>query len=319
MIGRFLVTGGAGFIGCNIVRRLIGETCEVRVLDNFSTGDRDKLPDTSEFELIEGDLTDYHVVQRAVSGIDYVLHQGALTSTLHSISDPTAFANSNILGTLNVLKAAQEANVKRVIFASSASIYGDSSELPLKESAIPSPNSPYAATKLAGESLCQAFHKTYGLETVILRYFNIFGPYQDPRSRYSSVIPRFVMAGLSDLHAMIYGNGLQSRDFTFVDDVVEANLAAASAREECVGRAFNVGCGQRHTLLDLLETLESVLGVVIKREHRDPNPGDVEHSLADIDAARACLDYEPNVGFREGLERTVSWFQKSIPFGNDDE
>jgi nucleoside-diphosphate-sugar epimerase len=318
MIRRYLVTGGAGFIGCNIVRRLISEKCEVRVLDDFSTGDRENLPDTG-FELVEGDLTNYQEVRRAVSGMDYVLHQGALTSALHSMSDPTAYANTNILGTLNVLKAAQEAGVKRVVYASSASIYGDSCELPLKESVIPSPKSPYATTKLAGEYLCQVFHKIHGLETVALRYFNIFGPYQDPHSPYSSVIPKFITAGLSDRQVIVYGNGLQSRDFTFVDDVVEANLAAASAQEECVGRAFNVACGQRYTLLDLLEILESVLGVAIKREHRDPNPGDVEHSLADIGAAHACLDYEPTTGFREGLERTVSWLRKSIPFGNGDE
>lgn len=314
MARRYLVTGGAGFIGCNIVRRLLAEGHEVRVLDNFSTGSRDSLRDI-DVELIEGDLTSYHMVQRAVAGVDYVLHQGALPSVPRSVIDPIASVNVNVLGTLNVLQAAQEAGVNRIIYASSSSIYGDSRELPLRERVLPSPKSPYAASKLAGEHLCRAFHKTYGLETIILRYFNVFGPHQNPYSQDSAVIPSFIMAGLSDCPAIVFGDGRQSRDFTFVDNVIDANLTAASAPEECVGRAFNIGSGQRHTLLDVLDALENILGTAIKRELRDPRPGDVEHSYADVEAAREYLGHEPMVGFQEGLERTVTWFRKSFPLG----
>jgi nucleoside-diphosphate-sugar epimerase len=315
MSKKYLVTGGAGFIGCNLVRRLVEEGHDVRVLDNFSTGSRENLHGL-DIELIEGDLTSYHMVQRAVAGVDYVLHQGALPSVPRSVSDPIASVNVNTLGTLNVLTAAWEAGADRVVYASSSSVYGDAPEFPKREDMLPSPKSPYAASKLAGEHLCRAFYETYGLETVILRYFNIFGPFQSPESEYAAVVPRFIAAGLLGRPAIVFGDGHQSRDFTFVDNVVEANLAAMAAPTEAVGRAFNIACGQSYSLLDLLDTVERILGKRIERDPRDPRPGDVRDSLADVGAARDGLGYRPAVGFQQGLERTVAWLQESLPLGD---
>ncbi len=311
MTKRFLVTGGAGFIGCNIVRRLLAEGHEVRVLDNFSTGRRENLIGL-DVELIEGDLTSYHMVQRAVKGVDYVLHQGALPSVPRSVNDPIASVNVNVLGTLNVLTAAMEEGVKRVVYASSSSIYGDSPELPKHEMMLPAPKSPYAASKLAGEHLCRVFYETYGLETIMLRYFNVFGPHQNPHSQYAAVIPKFITAALTDQPAIVFGDGQQSRDFTFVDNVVEANLAAIEAPREALGKAFNIACGESFSLLQLLEILEGILGKRIKRVFKEPQPGDVKHSLADISRARELLGYQPKIGFREGLQRTVEWFNDKL-------
>ncbi len=311
MTKRFLVTGGAGFIGCNIVRRLLAEGHEVRVLDNFSTGRRENLIGL-DVELIEGDLTSYHMVQRAVKGVDYVLHQGALSSVPCSVNDPIASVNVNVLGTLNVLTAAMEEGVKRVVYASSSSIYGDSPELPKHEMMLPAPKSPYAASKLAGEHLCRVFYETYGLETIMLRYFNVFGPHQNPHSQYAAVIPKFITAALTDQPAIVFGDGQQSRDFTFVDNVVEANLAAIEAPREALGKAFNIACGESFSLLQLLEILEGILGKRIKRVFKEPQPGDVKHSLADISRARELLGYQPKIGFREGLQRTVEWFNDKL-------
>lgn len=277
----FLVTGGAGFIGCNIVRRLLAEGHEVRVLDNFSTGRRENLAGL-DVELIEGDLTSYYMVQRAVKGVDYILHQGALPSVPRSVNDPIASVSVNVMGTLNVLTAAMEEGVKRVVYASSSSIYGDSPELPKHEGMLPAPKSPYAASKLAGEHLCQVFYRTYGLETIILRYFNVFGPYQNPYSQYAAVIPKFITAALTDQPVTIFGDGTQSRDFTFVENVVEANLAAIQAPKEAVGKAYNIACGENYSLLQLLDLLEEILGKRISRVFQEPRPGDVKHSWADI-------------------------------------
>ena len=308
---RFLVTGGAGFIGCNIVRRLLEEGHEVGVLDNFSTGSRENLKGL-DIELIEGDLTSYHMVQRAVKGVDYILHQGALPSVPRSVNDPIASVNVNVMGTLNVLTAAMEEGVKRVVYASSSSIYGDSPELPKHEEMLPAPKSPYAASKLAGEHLCQVFYRTYGLETIMLRYFNVFGPHQNPHSQYAAVIPRFITAALTDQPATIFGDGKQSRDFTFVDNVVKANLAALEAPKEALGKAFNIACGENYSLLQLLDLLEDILGKKIERIFQNPQPGDVRHSLADISRAQKLLGYRPEIDFREGLERTVEWFSRRL-------
>jgi nucleoside-diphosphate-sugar epimerase len=308
---KYLVTGGAGFIGSNIVRRLVNEGYEVRVLDNFSTGSRENLHGL-DIELIEGDLTSYHMVQRAVTSVDYVLHQGALPSVPRSVNDPIASVNVNTLGTLNVLTAAREAGVNRLVYASSSSIYGDAPEFPKREDMLPSPKSPYAASKLAGEYLCHAFYETYGLETIVLRYFNVFGPFQSPHSEYAAVVPNFIVAGLSDRPAIVFGDGRQSRDFTFVDNVVEANLAAVTASSEAAGRVFNVACGESYSLLDLLDVLGRILEKRIERDHRDPRPGDVRDSLADVSAARDILGYRPTVGFQQGLGKTVAWLQESL-------
>lgn len=307
----FLVTGGAGFIGCNIVRRLLAEGHEVRVLDNFSTGRRENLAGL-DVELIEGDLTSYYMVQRAVKGVDYILHQGALPSVPRSVNDPIASVTVNVMGTLNVLTAAMEEGVKRVVYASSSSIYGDSPELPKHEGMLPAPKSPYAASKLAGEHLCQGFYRTYGLETIILRYFNVFGPYQNPYSQYAAVIPKFITAALTDQPVTIFGDGTQSRDFTFVENVVEANLAAIQAPKEAVGKAYNIACGENYSLLQLLDLLEEILGKRISRVFQEPRPGDVKHSWADISQAQKSLGYQPKIGFREGLERTIEWFSERI-------
>ena len=308
---RYLVTGGAGFIGCNIVRRLLAEGHEVRVLDNFSTGRRENL-EGLDVELIEGDLTSYHMVQRAVKGVDYILHQGALPSVPRSVNDPIASVNVNVIGTVNVLTAAVEEGVKRVVYASSSSIYGDSPELPKHEGMLPAPKSPYAASKLAGEHLCRAFYESYGLETIILRYFNVFGPYQNSHSQYAAVIPKFITAALSGQPVVIFGDGQQSRDFTFVDNVVEANLAAIDAPKEALGKAFNIACGESFSLLELLEILEGILGRKIKRLFKEPQPGDVKHSRADISRAKKLLGYQPKIRFREGLQKTVEWFKDKL-------
>jgi len=313
-MSKILVTGGAGFIGCNIVRRLLKEGHGVRVLDNFSTGRRENLEGV-DVELIEGDLTSYHMVQRAVKGVDYVLHQGALPSVPRSVNDPIATVNVNIMGTLNVLTASYEAGVKRVVYASSSSIYGDTPELPKRETMLPQPKSPYAASKLAGEYLCRVFYETYGLEVVILRYFNVFGPFQNPHSQYAAVISKFIMAALKGEPVTIFGDGCQSRDFTFVDNVVEANLAALQAPKSALGKPINIACGQSYTLLDLVTTLEELLDTRIKRVFKEPRPGDVQHSLADISLAKELLGYEPKVDFREGLRRTVAWYRDRIEAG----
>ena len=311
MSQRYLVTGGAGFIGCNIVRRLLAEGHEVRVLDNFSTGRRENL-EGLDVELIEGDLTSYHMVQRAIKGVDYILHQGALPSVPRSVNDPIASVNVNVIGTVNVLTAAVEEGVKRVVYASSSSIYGDSPELPKHEGMLPAPKSPYAASKLAGEHLCRAFYESYGLETIILRYFNVFGPYQNSHSQYAAVIPKFITAALSGQPVVIFGDGQQSRDFTFVDNVVEANLAAIDAPKEALGKAFNIACGESFSLLELLGILEGILGRKIKRLFKEPQPGDVKHSRADISRAKKLLGYQPKIRFREGLQKTVEWFKDKL-------
>lgn len=306
----YLVTGGAGFIGSNIVEELVARGERVRVLDNFSTGRRDNLaPFLDRIELVVGDLSDLATARRAMEGVEYVLHQAALPSVQRSVDDPLASHAANVTGTLNVLVAAREAGVRRVVYAASSSSYGDTPTLPKREDMLPQPKSPYAVSKLAGEHYCRAFTEVYGLETVALRYFNVFGPRQNHASQYAAVVPLFITAMLRGESPVIYGDGLQSRDFTYVANVVQANLLAATA-PGAAGRVFNVACGTRYTLLDLVAALNDILGARIAPVHAAPRPGDVRHSLADISAAQETLGYRVEVDFLEGLRRTVAWYRR---------
>ena len=309
----YLVTGGAGFIGSHIVEELIRRRERVRVLDNFSTGRRENLaPFLEHIELIEGDLRDLPTVRRAVEGVDYVLHQGAIPSVPRSVADPLASNSANVTGTLHLLVAARDAGVRRVIYAASSSAYGDSPTLPKQEDMPTAPKSPYAVSKLAGEHYCRAFTEVYGLETVSLRYFNVFGPRQDPTSQYAAVVPLFITAMLQGEPPTVHGDGLQSRDFTYVSNVVHANLLAATA-PGVAGRLFNIACGQRYTLLNLIAILDEIVDAHVTPIHTDPRPGDVRHSLADVAAAQEALGYRAEVDFNEGLRRTVAWYRQAPP------
>ena len=309
--GKALVTGGGGFIGSNLVERLLHEGQEVRVLDNFATGHRHNLAEhLDEIELVEGDIQSYERVHNAVRGCEVVYHQAALPSVPRSIQDPLTSNAANVIGTLNILLAARDEDVRRVVYASSSSAYGASEELPKHEELPTLPISPYAVAKLAGEGYCRAFHQVYGLETVAVRYFNVFGPRQDPLSQYAAVIPRFILAFLADEAPVIYGDGEQSRDFTYVDNAVDANLLAAKA-EGVAGRAYNIACGERISLNALLDELRSLTGKAIEAEYMPDRPGDVRHSLADISAAERDLSYSPAVDVMEGLRRTFAWYSDS--------
>ena len=305
---KYLVTGGAGFIGSNITKVLLERGEKVSVLDNFSTGRRENLypfSDNKNFRLFEGDLRSFHIVREAVRDTDYVLHHGALPSVPRSINDPITTNDVNILGTLNVLEAAREFNIKRVIYASSSSIYGNSYEK-IKSEALPvQPMSPYALTKYAGERYCQIFYHLYGLETVCLRYFNVFGINQDPGSQYSAVIPKFLMLMINDINPIIYGDGLQSRDFTYVENNVEANILACTA-PEAKGKVLNIACGRSYDLLTLVKEINLLLGKKIEPKFEAYRTGDVMHSLADISQAEKILGYSVKVNFQKGLEKTLN-------------
>jgi UDP-glucose 4-epimerase len=306
-----LVTGGGGFIGSHLLDRLLDLGHHVRALDNFSTGRRDNLRRTlAHIELIEGDLRDPDTVRRAAQGAEIVLHQGALPSVPRSVNDPRTTNAVNVEGTLNVLLAAREVGVRRVVVASSSSVYGDTPTLPKVETMPPTPRSPYAISKLAAEQYTCTFAPLYGLETVALRYFNVFGPRQDPTSQYSGVIALFCTAALQGRPYTLQGDGLQSRDFTYVENVVQANLLAASA-PDVSGQAFNVACGERITLLDLIATLNQLVGRELPIEHSPARAGDVRHSLADIGKARNLLGYAPVVDVAEGLARTLAWYREN--------
>jgi nucleoside-diphosphate-sugar epimerase len=307
---RFLITGGAGFIGSNLLAELLARGHDVAVFDNFVTGRRSNLkPFAGQFELLEGDLRDAATVRKAVKGRRFVLHQGALPSVARSVEDPLATNEVNVNGTLHLLLAARDEGVQRVVMASSSSVYGDTPVLPKVETMPVQPASPYAVSKLAAEKYCAAFHRVYGLETVALRYFNVFGPRQDPASPYSAVIPRFITALQRQEAPVIYGDGLQSRDFTFVADVVEANLLACEA-PGVAGEFFNVACGGRFSLIELLNTLCDLMGVRVEPRHEPARPGDVRHSLADISKIQRAMSYEPRWTFRAGLEKTVAHFRE---------
>jgi nucleoside-diphosphate-sugar epimerase len=303
-----LVTGGAGFVGSHVVDRLLAEGADVRVLDNFSTGRRENLQHVAAaIEIVEGDVRDAELVRRAAHGCEVILHQAALPSVPRSIADPLASHQVNATGTLNVLMAARDEDVRRVIYASSSSVYGFNPELPKSETATPLPMSPYAAAKLAGESYCASFGNVYGLETVALRYFNIFGPRQDPKSEYAAVIPRWA-AALSDGRApAIFGDGEQSRDFTYIDNVVDANMAALVA-PDAPGQVFNIACGRRTTLNALARELIARIGAMVEPTYWPERAGDVRHSLADVSKAAQILGYKPRIDLRTGLALTVAGF-----------
>jgi UDP-glucose 4-epimerase len=303
---RVLVTGGAGFIGSHIVERMLGLGHDVVVLDNFSTGRRENLgPFAEDVELVEGDMRSYERVHTAVRGCEVILHQAALPSVPRSVQDPLTSTEANVTGTLNVLLNARDAGVRRVVFASSSSIYGANPELPKRETQPVLPLSPYAVSKLAGEGYCRSFAHVYGLECVALRYFNVFGPRQDPFSQYAAVIPNFILACAAAESPVIHGDGEQSRDFTYVANVVDANVLAMDAPGGG-GEAFNIACGARVTLNELLEEIKRLTGSGVAAHHADPRPGDVRHSLADISAAALALGYEPKVRLRQGLALTVA-------------
>jgi nucleoside-diphosphate-sugar epimerase len=300
---RYLVTGGGGFIGSNIAERLLHEGHEVRVLDSFATGRRSNLLDG--VELIEGDVQSYERVHRATRNIDVVFHQAALPSVPRSVQDPLMSHAVNATGTLNVLLGARDNDVRRVVFASSSSVYGANPTLPKHESLVLAPISPYGVSKQAGEAYCRAFAEVYGLETVALRYFNVFGPRQDPSSQYAAVVPKFIRAALDGEPVTIHGDGTQSRDFTFVQNVVDANLLAADA-EGVNGRTLNIAMGDSTTLNELVELIEEVVGRPLSVRHGPPRVGDVLHSQADVSAAREVLGYEPRFSLSDGLHETVN-------------
>jgi len=306
---RYLVTGGAGFIGSHIAEELATKGFLVRIVDNFLTGKEENISSfLDRIELIRGDIRDLELCREVVKDVDYVLHQAALPSVPRSVEDPLLTNAINIEGTLNILLASRDASAKKVVFASSSSVYGDDEHLPKKEGLEGNPLSPYAITKLTGEKYCQVFSEIYGLATVCLRYFNVFGPRQDPFSQYAAVIPNFITRLLSDKAPIIHGDGEQSRDFTHVANVVEANLQAALA-PDVSGQVFNLGNGVQTSVNGLAKTLTELTKKDIEPVHEDERPGDVKHSFADISKAEALLNYKPRVSLEDGLLRTIEWFK----------
>lgn len=317
----YLITGGGGFIGSSIAEELVKRGEKVRILDNFSTGKRGNLSfaNAGEIEIVEGNIRNFDTCRKAVKDVDYVLHHAALVSVPQSAKDPLLTTEINITGTLNMLLAARDAGVKRFIHASSCAVYGDrptdqmvidtsGNVSPIAETIKPNPLSPYAISKLTGEEYCKVFYKLYKLETIALRYFNVFGKRQDPQSEYAAVIPKFIKALLQDKQPVIYGDGKQSRDFIFIDDIVNANLKACTAPSRAAGRVFNIACNKYTTITQLLDELKNVLEKNIDPTFMDAREGDIQHSMADISLAREILGFEPEVKLQEGLERTVKWF-----------
>ncbi|HEY9514443.1 MAG TPA: SDR family oxidoreductase [Gemmatimonadaceae bacterium] len=299
---RYVVTGGAGFIGSHLVEYLVGQGQDVVVLDDFSTGKRENIaPWLDRITLVEGSITDPSTCARALTGADYVLHQAALPSVPRSIRDPAASHNVNATGTLNILMAARDAKVKRVVYAASSSAYGNTPELPKREEMVARPLSPYAVAKLAGEQYCRAFHASFGVPTVALRYFNVFGPRQDPTSQYAAVVPKFVSAARAGESPTIFGDGEQTRDFTFVANVVRANLLACEAAPAAFGEVCNIGCGERVSVNELWHRIRDLVGTPVEARYEPSRAGDVHDSLASLDRARALLGYEPVVSLSEGL------------------
>jgi UDP-glucose 4-epimerase len=300
---RVLVTGGGGFIGSHLAERLLQEGAEVRVLDSFATGRRENLVHLPEVEIVEGDVQSFERAHHAVCGCDAVLHQAALPSVPRSIQDPLTTNAVNVTGTLNVLLAARDAGVRRVVYASSSSVYGSNDQLPKREDQPVAPISPYAVSKLAGEGFCRAFTTIYGLECVSLRYFNVFGPRQDPLSQYAAVIPKFIAAAIAGTRPVVFGDGEQSRDFTYIDNVVDANLLALGSGAGA-GEVFNAACGTRVSLKDVLGMLAELSGSEIDPEYQPGRSGEVRHSHADIGRARETFGYHAAISFAEGLRRT---------------
>jgi len=311
----YVVTGGAGFIGSHVAERLLAEPPDtrVRIFDDFSSGSMVNLPFAGKagerLEVVRGDVRDLAAVERVARGASVIFHQAAMRSVPRSVADPLGANDNNVNGTLHVLEAARRAGVRRVVFASSSSVYGDNPALPKREDQTLTPISPYAVSKAANELYASVWTKLYGVETVGLRYFNVFGPRQDPASEYAAVIPRFILWSLRGEPLEVHGDGRQSRDFTYIDNVVDANLAAARS-PQVSGEAFNVGCGARVSLLDIIERLEKLVGKTLQRRHTPSRAGDVPHTLADIGKAHRLMGYTPLVDFDEGLRRTLDYFKK---------
>ena len=305
-----LVTGGAGFIGSHLAGRLLELGHDVRVLDDLSTGRLENIASFRDgIEFVEADVRDLAAIRRSVEGVEVVFHEAALASVPRSIDDPVTSNAVNVTGTLNVLKAGLEAGVRRLVYASSSSVYGDSPELPKLEEMQPAPASPYAVGKLAGEHYCRVFSRLYGLSCVALRYFNVFGPRQDPASQYAAVVPIFVTSLLEGASPVIFGDGDQSRDFTFIENVVAANVLAAES-DAAAGQVLNIACGETATVNALFDAIRGIVGSSTEPRHEGSRPGDIRHSFADISKARRLLGFSPSVGFAEGLERTVSWYRE---------
>lgn len=312
---RVLVTGGAGFIGSHIVRALVDNGDRVWVIDDYSTGNPENLENvSSRIKMVEGDIRDPDIVGPVISEVDAVLHQGALPSVTRSFSDPVGTTSVNAGGTLNLLEVIRGSDIKTFVFASSSSIYGDVKAPMKSEDLPPEPLSPYAVSKLAGEYYCRLYHKLYHLPAIALRYFNVFGPGQDPASQYAAVIPKFSTAVIEDRTPVIYGDGKQSRDFTYVDNVVQANLKCLSAPAVALGKVFNIACGERTEILTVLDILSAVSGKAISPAFKPARPGDVRHSLADIRQARTVLGYHPVVSFPDGLKSTFEYFKEKHGF-----
>ncbi|HDS08741.1 MAG TPA: SDR family oxidoreductase [Firmicutes bacterium] len=306
----YIVTGGAGFIGSNIVKHLVSHGHKVKVIDNLSTGKRYNLDSIiDDIEFIEGDIRDSGMLLREFKGFDYISHQAALPSVARSVANPYESFESNVMGTLNVLSSAVNVGIKRVVFASSSSIYGNSPKLPKCEEDPVNPMSPYAVSKYAAERLTVQYHNFFSLETVALRYFNVFGPFQDPESQYAAVIPRFITSVLLNKSPVIYGDGNQSRDFTYIENVVDANLKALSS-PGISGEVFNIACNERFSLIDIIDYLSKISGVEVKPIFEEERKGDVKHSLASIEKSGVRFGYKPRISFKEGLEKTFKWFQE---------
>ncbi len=307
-----LVTGGAGFIGSHIVRGLLERGRGVRVLDNLSTGRRENLAEVADrIEWVEGDIRDAQAVAESMRGVEVVFHLAARASVPRSVAEPVSANETNVTGTVNLLCAARDAGVRRFVYSASSSAYGDTPTLPKREDMRPVPLSPYAVSKLAAEHYCMCWSHVYGLQTVSLRYFNVFGPRQDPASDYAAVIPAFVSRMLRGERPIIYGDGEQSRDFCFVENVVNANMLAAE-RDEVHGEAVNIACGERTTLNEIVKDINRLLGTNIEPEYQDARAGDVKHSLADVSAAGRVIGYKPLVMFPEGLERSIEWYKANL-------
>lgn len=312
LTGIALVTGGAGFIGSHIAAALASHGARVRIVDDLSTGHRENLDEINgDIDFVQGSVADQDVLNRVLDGVELVFHEAAIPSVPRSVEDPRQSHVASVDGTFSLLLAARDRKVRRVVYAASSSAYGDQPTLPKVEDMLPDPLSPYAVAKLVGEYYCQVFTRVYGLETVSLRYFNVFGPRQDPGSQYSGVVSRFISALLSKERPVIFGDGEQSRDFTFIDNVVDANLKAASTVDG-IGKVINIANGERVTLNELLAELQDLTGTSeLQADYREPRVGDVRHSLADTSRARQWLDYEPKVHLREGLLRTIEWWKTS--------
>jgi UDP-glucose 4-epimerase len=309
---RFLITGGAGFIGSNLCRKLVKEGCFVRVIDNLITGKLSNLTGLMDkMDFIQADMGDPAVARTAMKDIDIVLHQGAVPSVPRSVDDPLTTHKHCVDATFTLLMAARDAGVKRFVYAASSSAYGDTPTLPKVENMLTNPLSPYAVAKLAGEYYCSVFAKVYGLQTISLRYFNVFGPYQDPASQYAAAIPAFVTKIIKNKPPTVYGDGEQSRDFTYIDNVVHANLSAARAAK-LSGEVVNIACGQRITVNEIIRLINKILGKSVQPKYEPSRPGDVKHSLASIELAKKVIGYKPVISFGDGLERAIAWYRENL-------